>query len=156
MDPVANHGEFHFDVPIGIGMVSMAGSVEPLTDRLGGNPPHSRFFGNELVPRTTDEFVAGQRVAVTQQIPQRERVWVTRFEGTVVDYAQKVTGAWFAHSKDDRLWLDRLTVQKDDGERVVCHLDCYSRVEVLADVQAPEGAPPVVVEGGDIPAGDDA
>ncbi len=79
---------------------------------------------------TIDEFQPGQKVVVIQQIPQRERIWTTRVAGTVVAYEQRKTGAWFAPSKDDRLWLDRLVLRKDDGEIAVCNLDRYSRVEL--------------------------
>jgi major membrane immunogen (membrane-anchored lipoprotein) len=48
-----------------------------------------------------------------------------------VGYEQSKTGSWFAHSKDDRLWLDRLEVTKDDGEIVTLNLDRYSVVEAL-------------------------
>jgi hypothetical protein len=52
-------------------------------------------------------------------------------EGTVVRCGQSKTGSWFAHSKDHKLWLDRVELRKDDGELVVVNLDQYSRVEVL-------------------------
>ncbi len=80
----------------------------------------------------TDEFKPGQRVVVTQQIPQRDEVWSTSITGTVVAYEQKKTGSWFAHARDDRLWLDRLTLRKDDGEIVMVNLDNFTHVE-LAD-----------------------
>ncbi len=80
------------------------------------------------MPATTDLFTPGQRVTVTHQIPQRARVWTTQVTGEVVKYEQKKTGSWFAHSKDDKLWLDRLTLKKDDGEIVVCNLDEFSHV----------------------------
>jgi hypothetical protein len=78
-----------------------------------------------------DRFEPGQRVAVTQQLPHRSRVWSTRVEGEVVRYEQSQTGSWFAHSKDDRLWLDRLVLRRPDGEIVTCILDRYSHVEPL-------------------------
>ncbi len=34
-------------------------------------------------------------------------------------------------AKDDKLWLDRLVLRKDDGEVVVCNLDSYTRVEMI-------------------------
>ncbi|MFW6060609.1 MAG: hypothetical protein ACODAQ_10535 [Phycisphaeraceae bacterium] len=80
--------------------------------------------------KPTDEFKPGQRVVVTQQIPQRDEVWTTRTEGEVVRYEQKKTGSWFAHSKNHKLWLDRLVVRKDDGELVVFNLDGYTHVDV--------------------------
>lgn len=76
------------------------------------------------------EYAAGQRVRVTQQIPRIKDVMSITFEGTIVRFGQQKTGSWFAHSKDDRLWLDRLELKKDDGEIVVCNLDQYTRVEL--------------------------
>lgn len=86
--------------------------------------------------QTVDQFQPGQRVTVTQQIPHRDRTWTTQVTGQVVRFEQKKTGSWFAHSKDDRLWLDRLVLRKDDGEMVMCHLDGYSRVELAATPDA--------------------
>jgi hypothetical protein len=77
------------------------------------------------------KLVPGARVKVTQQIAARNHSWPSTLIGTVVEYGQKETGSWFAHSKDDRLWLDRLTIRKDDGEITTLNLDDYSRVEVL-------------------------
>ncbi|MEX0887070.1 MAG: hypothetical protein WD009_11585 [Phycisphaeraceae bacterium] len=76
-----------------------------------------------------DEFKPGQRVLVTQQIPQRDEVWTTQVAGTVVAYEQRKTGSWYAHARDDKLWLDRLTLRKDDGEIVMINLDNYTRVD---------------------------
>ena len=69
----------------------------------------------------------GDRVTVTQQI--QNKGWTTSVTGTVQAAEQRKTGSWFAHARDDRLWLDRLVLRKDDGEVVVCNLDAYSRVE---------------------------
>ena len=79
----------------------------------------------------TDEYQAGQRVAVTQQVPRQEGVWTDRVEGVVVRTEQAKTGSWYAHAKDDKLWLDRLVIRKDDGEVIVANLDAYTRVEVI-------------------------
>ncbi len=86
---------------------------------------------------TVDQFEPGQRVQVTQQIPQRHRVWTTQVTGQVVRYEQRKTGSWYAHGKDDKLWLDRLVLRKDDGEIVVCNLDGYTHVELLAAGEPP-------------------
>ena len=72
----------------------------------------------------------GAKVCVTQQIAARNYSWSTPVRGTVVDFEQKPTGSWFAHSKDDRLWLDRLVIRKDDGELSTLNLDKFSRVEI--------------------------
>jgi len=71
----------------------------------------------------------GDRIFVIQQIPRTDSTTTSRVEGTFVRFEQKKTGSWYAHGKDDKLWLDRLVLQKDDGEIVVCNLDQYSHLE---------------------------
>lgn len=78
-----------------------------------------------IVPRP------GTRVRVTQQMPQSDRVWTESIEGVVLRYRQAKTGSWFAHAKDDRLWLDRLELKLDDGEITVLNLDQYSVIEPI-------------------------
>jgi uncharacterized protein (UPF0548 family) len=79
-----------------------------------------------------DTFQPGQRVRVTQQTPRQNGTLTITVEGTVVRFGQQKTGSWYAHGKDDKYWLDRLEIRRDDGEQVVLNLDQYSRVEVLA------------------------
>lgn len=82
-------------------------------------------------PSPTTRYAPGSRVRVTQQVPRLTGTLTTRTEGTIVRFGQQKTGSWYAHSQDDKLWLDRLELRKDDGELVVLNLDQYSRVEVL-------------------------
>lgn len=84
-------------------------------------------------------YMPGQRVRVTQQVPRQSGTMTTTVEGVIEDCRQAKTGSWFAHSRDHRLWLDRLEIRKDDGELVVCNLDQYSRVEVLSEPAASAG-----------------
>ncbi|MSR44291.1 MAG: hypothetical protein EXS15_02905 [Phycisphaerales bacterium] len=74
---------------------------------------------------------AGSRVRVTQQVPTPDGAWTTTIQGTVQRWRQATTGAWFAHSKDDHLWLDRLEIRLDDGEATVLNLDQYSHIELV-------------------------
>lgn len=76
-------------------------------------------------------LVPGTKVRITQQIAAREYSLGAVVEGTLVSYTQKPTGSWFAHSRDDRLWLDRITLRKADGEISVLNLDDYAKVEVI-------------------------
>jgi hypothetical protein len=78
----------------------------------------------------------GTVVRVTQQIPHRDHAWINEIRGAVVSYQQKQTGSWFAHSKDDKLWLDRLSLRLPDGELLTLNLDEYSRVEVEAPAKS--------------------
>jgi hypothetical protein len=80
----------------------------------------------------------GAKVKVTQQIAARDYAWTSDVTGTVLEFEQKQTGSWYAHSKNDKLWLDRLLLKRDDGELMTLNLDDYSHVEVLAP--APAGA----------------
>jgi hypothetical protein len=77
----------------------------------------------------------GVKVKVTQQIAHREKARSVSGEitGSIVSYEQKQTGSWFAHSRDEKLWLDRLTLRKEDGELTSLILDEYSLVEVLPE-----------------------
>lgn len=77
----------------------------------------------------TEHYKPGMRVKVTQQVPHRDEAWTSTVEGEVVSYQQAKTGSWYAHSKDDKLWLERLELRKDDGEIVILNLDQYSRIE---------------------------
>ena len=75
---------------------------------------------------------------MTQQIAARDRSWSSEVRGTVLEYQQKQTGSWFAHSKDDKLWLDRLLIRKEDGELTTLNLDDYSHIEI--ETAAPASA----------------
>ncbi|MCH2150008.1 MAG: hypothetical protein QF351_03450 [Phycisphaerales bacterium] len=78
------------------------------------------------------QISAGTRVRVTQQLPRgAETAWSTTTEGVVLRARQAETGSWFAHSRNDRLWLDRLEIQKDDGEITTLNLDQFSVVQTL-------------------------
>ena len=75
------------------------------------------------------QYGVGTRVRVTQQIPFGKGPISTTVEGVIRRLGQQKTGSWFAHAKDDKLWLDRLELVKDDGEVVYVNLDQYSVVE---------------------------
>jgi len=80
----------------------------------------------------TSIYTPGARVRITQQIARTNREpWTITIEGVIEGYEVSKTGSWFAHAKDDRLWLERLTIRRDDGEEVVCNLDRYSHIELL-------------------------
>jgi hypothetical protein len=61
----------------------------------------------------------------------RNQQWVTRAEGTVVACGPETTGSWYAHGKNDKLWLIRLRLRKHDGELTTLVLDHNSRVQFL-------------------------
>jgi len=76
------------------------------------------------------QLVPGAKVKVVQQIAARNYSWSSETAGTVVEFQQQQTGSWYAHSKDDKLWLDRLTIKKPDGEITTLNLDSFSVVKL--------------------------
>jgi hypothetical protein len=87
---------------------------------------------------TSSALRPGIRVKVTQQIAARHYSWNTDIIGIVVSFEQKPTGSWFAHSLDDKLWLDRLTIRKDDGEITTLNLDEFTHIEILDEQKVSE------------------
>lgn len=86
-------------------------------------------------PNVSDRnLVPGQTVRVSQTIHTREGDWKSQFEGKVVQLAPRPTGSWYAHGKDDKLWLRRLRLEKEDGEVVEVNLDQDSVVTIVKDV----------------------
>jgi antibiotic biosynthesis monooxygenase (ABM) superfamily enzyme len=85
----------------------------------------------DLAMTTQAPYLPGQRVRVTQQVPRLSGTQTITVEGVVIRFEQQKTGSWYAHSKDRKLWLDRLEIRRDDGELVALNLDQYSHVEVL-------------------------
>ena len=83
------------------------------------------------------QLLPGTRVRITQQIAARNYSLASVIEGTVVSYGQRTTGSWYAHSRDDKLWLDRVELRKIDGEVSVLNLDDYSQVEILGPAVVP-------------------
>ena len=90
----------------------------------------------------------GTQVRVTQQIPRRIDTYTITITGTVLRHERQFTGSWFAHNKLNRFWLDRLIVEKDDGEITVLNLDACSAVEGMGV----EGDAPLVEPAEDVTA----
>jgi hypothetical protein len=80
------------------------------------------------------QYRPGSKVRVIQQVPRQDRgggTLATEVVGTVVRAEQMKTGSWYAHGKNDRLWLDRLVLKKADGEVVFLNLDQYTKVDFV-------------------------
>lgn len=77
------------------------------------------------------KLTPGTRVRIVQRIRRREGMWTTEVEGEVVDVLNAPTGSWYAHGKDDRYWLKRIRLRKDDGEITLISLDEGSRIILL-------------------------
>lgn len=79
------------------------------------------------------ECQPGQRIRFFQEIQRREGNWANEVTGIVKEIRLQKTGSWFAHSKDDRLWLCRILLQKEGGELSLLTLDPQTQIEVIAD-----------------------
>lgn len=111
----------------------------PMADTADTSSSPSAVTGLRPVmdPTIRTRLRAGATVRVVQQIAARDYAWGTEHVGTVLSYEQKQTGSWYAHSRGDKLWLDRLVLKKSDGEIFTFNLDEYSHVEILTEA-APE------------------
>ncbi|GAB4555642.1 MAG: hypothetical protein Tsb0013_18460 [Phycisphaerales bacterium] len=85
---------------------------------------------------STHDIAPGMRVRVTQTIQFGRAQTTTAVEGEVLRVGQQKTGSWFAHGKDDKLWLDRVELRKHDGELVKINLDKRTEVEILGESAA--------------------
>ncbi len=73
----------------------------------------------------------GRRIRVRQVIKRREGDWHRDIVGEVVRVDAQPTGSWYAHSKDDRYWLRRVRLRKDDGDITTLTLDQNTTIELL-------------------------
>jgi hypothetical protein len=89
-------------------------------------------------------YQPGTLVRVTQQIPRRIDTYTTAVTGKVVRQERQNSASWFARNKCDRIWLDRLLLEKADGEVTILNLDEYSVVEILQGPPAVPGEAPLV------------
>jgi hypothetical protein len=90
-------------------------------------------------------YQPGTVVRITQQIPRRIDTYVTEVTGAVVRHERQNSGSWFARNKRNKVWLDRLILQKADGEISILNLDEYTVVEVLQGAPGTRSDAPLIV-----------
>jgi hypothetical protein len=101
----------------------------------------------------TVRYAPGSVVRITQQIPRRIDTVTISITGTVVRQERQPSGSWYARNKDNRVWLDRLVVRKDDGEITILNLDEYTVVEVVRGPEGVRAESPLVMPARDASAG---
>jgi hypothetical protein len=89
-------------------------------------------------------YQPGSIVRVTQQIAHRTHVYPITVKGKVLGQERQASGSWFARNRADRLWLDRLIIEKEDGEKVVLNLDEFTCVKVIQGPPPVEGVSPMI------------
>lgn len=84
--------------------------------------------------KLTEQFPPGTPVVVTQTVTTFDRnraVTHSQTIGTVEDWEFLPTGSWYAHGKNDRLWLTRLKLRKVDGEITLLVIDDLTSIARL-------------------------
>lgn len=76
-------------------------------------------------------FPPGTPVCVTEIVERRGESYITRVVGVVEAWEQCPTGSWFAHGKNNKLWLARLKLRKVDGELTTLVLDDRTSIAKL-------------------------
>ena len=89
-------------------------------------------------------YLPGTLVRITQQIPRRLDTYTITVTGKVIKHERQNSGSWYARNKSNRVWLDRLSLEKKDGEITILNLDEYTMVEVLDGSTAAQGESPLV------------
>lgn len=82
---------------------------------------------------TFDDCKPGQRVRIRHTIERRDHDWQAAVEGVIRAVELQKTGSWYAHSKDNKFWLRRIRLVKDDGEETLVNVDVRTEIELLAD-----------------------
>jgi hypothetical protein len=90
-------------------------------------------------------YEPGTLVRITQQIPRRLDTYTTTITGKVIRQERQPSGSWFARNKRNLVWLDRLIVQKPDGEITILNLDEYTVVEILQGPPAIKCEAPLIL-----------
>ena len=75
-------------------------------------------------------FPPGTPVCVKQKVRRREVLGSYEAEvvGVVEAWEEHPTGSWYAHGKDDKLWLKRLKLRKADGEITLLVIDNATQI----------------------------
>ena len=73
----------------------------------------------------------GTRVRVLQDINQADPSWQAVTVGVIEAQEEESTGAWYAHGRNGKLGLERLTLRKPDGEVSVLTIDDQTLIQSI-------------------------
>lgn len=102
-------------------------------------PPARRFPPGTpvCVRQTIERRVAAKRGTEKRSIGKTGlSATVAEVIGVVQSWEQRPTGSWYAHGKEDRLWLQRLKIKKADGELVLLIVDDGTAIAKLESAPA--------------------
>lgn len=76
-------------------------------------------------------FPVGTPVRVVQTTRRREASYQAESVGVVEAWEDRPTGSWYAHGKNDKLWLCRLKLRRADGEITLLVIDDATSIAKL-------------------------
>jgi hypothetical protein len=80
------------------------------------------------MPDYESAFPAGTTVRVKHAVLRRGRPIEAEVTGVVEAWEDRPTGSWYAHGKNDKLWLKRLKLRKADGEVTLLVIDTATEI----------------------------
>ena len=78
-----------------------------------------------------EHFPPGTPVRIRRVIDYRDQAVESEVAGVVERWEQLPTGSWWAHGKQHKLWLTRLTLRKADGELTQLIIDDATSIAKL-------------------------
>ena len=100
----------------------------------------------------TTLYAPGTVVRVSQQTARTIAADVITVTGKVLRQERQPSGSWFARNKRNKVWLDRLVIEKADGEISILNLDEYTHIEVISGPAGVKADSPMVEPAGDMSA----
>lgn len=97
-------------------------------------------------------YAPGTLVKVTQQTARTLNTDTAVVTGKVLRQERQPSGSWFARNKRNKVWLDRLVIEKADGEISILNLDEYTHIEVVTGPAGIKATSPMVDPAGDMSA----
>lgn len=80
-------------------------------------------------------FPPGTPVCVRQTVRRRDQSYQAEVIGIVEAWEDLPTGSWYAHGRNDKLWLKRLRLRKADGEFTLLVIDDSTEIARLEAAQ---------------------
>lgn len=90
--------------------------------------PHA---SSPSVAVASSAFPPGTPVCVRQTVVRRLQSFDSEVVGVVEGWEDLPTGSWYAHGKNDKLWLMRLKLRKLDGEQTLLVIDDRTEIARL-------------------------
>ena len=84
-----------------------------------------------MSPTVEEMFPQGTPVRVVQITRRRDDSYRAESVGVVEAWENRSTGSWYAHGKNDKLWLKRLKLRKADGELTLLVIDDATSIAKL-------------------------